>query len=70
MNLIKECTDNEIKLFNQAGIKIEDRDYTNAELNRYTTEIVEYILNHSSKNGEINKLQVQYDKLLKIIDVK
>ena len=29
MNLLNECTNNEIELIKQAGVVIEDKDYTN-----------------------------------------
>ena len=35
MNLIEKCTTNEIRLLNDIGIKIEDKDYTVEELRKY-----------------------------------
>ncbi len=68
MNLYDKCTKNEIKLIKEAGINVENKDYTKEELKRVETNIVEYILNHSSKNNEINKLNSEYDRIFRIID--
>lgn len=67
MNLLKECTKNEIELIERAGVKIEDRDYTEEDLLRCETEITSYIMSHSSKNGDISKLQNQYSNIFRII---
>ena len=34
MNLLNECTENEIKLIEKAGVFVEDKNYTNEELKR------------------------------------
>ena len=64
MNLIEKCTTNEIKLLNNIGIKIEDRDYTVDELRRYESIIEGFIMSHSTKNGDINKFINQYNGIL------
>ena len=69
MNLLNECTKNEIKLIEKAGIKIENKDYTADELKRCETEITEYIMSHSSKNGDISKLSNYYSSIFKILDM-
>lgn len=70
MNLLNECTKNEIELIEKAGIKIENKDYTEDELQRCETEITEYIMSHSSKNGDISKLSSEYDSIFRIFDIK
>lgn len=35
MNLLNNCTTNEIKLLENIGINIEDKDYTKEELRNY-----------------------------------
>lgn len=55
MKLIEKCTKKEIELFKQAGITITDKEYTNDELRIYERQITDYIMNHSSKNGDIAK---------------
>lgn len=64
MNLIEKCTTNEIKLLNNIGIKIEDRDYTAEELRKYESTIEEFIMSHSTKNGDINRFINQYNGIL------
>ena len=70
MNLLNKCTKNEIELIEKAGIKIENRDYTVDELKRCETDITEYIMSHSSKNGDISKLSSEYDSIFRIFDIK
>lgn len=70
MNLLNECTKNEIELIEKAGFKIEDKDYTSEELKRCETEITEYIMSHSSKNGDISKLSNEYSNIFRVFDTK
>ena len=56
MNLLNKCTTNEIKLLKNIGINIEDKEYTNEELRRYENQIEDFIMSHSTKNGDISKL--------------
>lgn len=70
MNLLNECTTSEIELLEKAGIAIENKEYSKEDLKRCETRIVEYIMNHSSKNNEIDKLQNQYRSIFRTIDVK
>ena len=70
MNLLNECTKNEIKLIEQAGIKLENKDYSAEELKRCEREIAEYIMSRSSKNGDISKLCNQYSGIFRTFSVK
>ena len=67
MNLLKECTKKEIELIERAGVIVEDREYTKEDLQRCESEITSYIMSHSTKNGDINKLQDQYSNVFRII---
>ena len=67
MNLIEKFTDKEINLINQAGVIIENRDYTKEELEKCQFNIEDYIMSHSSKNGDIDKLNNQYRNILEKI---
>lgn len=69
MNLFKQCTNKEIDLLKQAGIKVEDKDYTNDELKRCESQIADYIMNHSSKNNDISKLQNEYATIFRTINI-
>lgn len=64
MNLLSKCTTNEIKLLENIGINIEDKDYTNEELRRYENQIEDFIMSHSTKNGDISKLSNQFSGIL------
>ena len=70
MNLLTECKENEIKLIEEAGVFIEDKDYTNEELKRCESKIVEYIMSHSSKNKSIDNLHNQYSSIFRTINAK
>lgn len=67
MNLLNKCTTNDIKLLEKAGIYIENKDYSKEELRKYEMSIEEFIMSHSSKNGDINKLSNQYNSVLNVI---
>lgn len=64
MNLLDKCTTNEIKLLENIGINVENKEYTNEELRRYEREIEEFIMSHSTKNGDISKYSSQYNSIL------
>lgn len=64
MNLLKECNENEIKLLQNIGIELEDKEYSNEELRRYEISIEEFIMSHSSKNGDIRRVSNQYNSVL------
>lgn len=67
MNLYKEMNKNEIKLLENAGINIEDKEYKNEDLKQFESKIVEYIMSASSKNGEIDKRRNKYDSIFRVI---
>ncbi len=55
----------EIELLKNAGIEIEeDKEYTIEEKNNMSIQVSDYILSHSSKNGDIAKLQNEYSIIL------
>lgn len=64
MNLLDKCTTNEIKLLENIGLNVEDKDYTNEELRRYESQIEDFIMSHSIKNDDISKLSNQYSNIL------
>ena len=67
MNLISKCTDKEIKLIKQAGVNIENKDYTEDELKHFGNQIGDYIMSHSSKNNDIGRLQNDFSRIFNII---
>lgn len=64
MNLLDKCTTNEIKLLENIGLNVEDKDYTNEELRRYESQIEDFIMSHSTKNRDISELIIQYNSIL------
>ena len=64
MNLLKECNENEIKLLNDIGIVLEDKEYRDEELTRCEIRIEEFIMDHSSKNNDMNKAMNLYSSIL------
>lgn len=67
MNLLSKCTDNEKNLIKQAGVIIENKDYTEDELKQFGNQMEEYIMSHSSKNNDIDKLQNNFSRIFRII---
>ena len=61
----------EIELLKEAGIKeIEQVEYTNEEKKIINTQVKEFIMNHSRKNGDIGRLLNKYDNILNVTNVK
>lgn len=69
MNLLNICTKNEIELIEDAGFKVENKDYTKDEIRRCEAQITDYIMSHSSKNGDIADLSNKYSGIIKIFDL-
>ena len=67
MNLLNKCTTKEIKLLENIGLNVEDKEYTNEELRIYECKIEDFIMSHSTKNGDISKLSNQYSSILNIL---
>lgn len=64
MNLLNKCTTNEIKLLENIGINLENKEYTKEELRIYESQIEDFIMSHSTKNGDISRLSNQYNSIL------
>lgn len=67
MNLKKEFTKKEIELLQTAGVNVEDREYSKEKLRKCEMNIEEFIMVHSSKNGDISKLSNEYSEILNIL---
>lgn len=52
----------DIELFNEAGITIEDKNYTNEEVERLKIKVTDYIMSQSS--SEINKFSRKFSQIL------
>lgn len=53
---------NDLQLFNEAGIYVEDKDYTKEESENLKMQVTDYIMSQSSK--EINNLNRKFSKIL------
>ena len=69
MNLLNKCTDKEVKLMKNAEVYLEDKDYSSEELKRIEHNITEFIMNHSSKDGSIGKLQSEYESIYRTLNI-
>ena len=69
MNLLNKCTDKEKKKKKNAGVYLEDKDYSSEELKRIEHNITEFIMNHSSKDGSIGRLQSEYDSIYRTLNI-
>lgn len=70
VNLLNKCRKKDIELIKQAGVVLEDKDYNSEQLERCEQKIIDYIMSHSSKNNEIDKLRNQYSGIFRIIENK
>ena len=57
-----QFTNEDIHLFNNAGIKVEDKNYTNDEVERLKIKITDYIVSQSTK--DIDKYSKKFSSLL------
>ena len=64
MNLLNELTENETNLLKNIGINIEDRNYNQDEARLIENNILEDIWRRSSKNGDIQRANVEYSNIL------
>lgn len=55
-------TNNEKQLFKEAGIYIEDKNYTKEEIENLKIQVTDYIMSQSSK--EIGKLNNKFSNIL------
>lgn len=61
----------ELELLRKAGVKIENKqDITNEEKHYIFRQVSEFIMSHSSKNGDIRRLQNEYESIFRTINVK
>ena len=64
MNLSKELSKNKLKLLEEADVHIEDREYSKEELRNYEMKVEEFVMSHSTKNGDVSKFTSQYSNIL------
>ena len=52
----------DIQLFNEAGINVEDKKYTNDEVERFKIKVTDFIMSKSIK--DIDKYNKKFSRLL------
>lgn len=52
----------DIQLFNEAGINVDDKNYTNDEVERLKIKVTDYIMSQSTK--DIDKYSKKFSSLL------
>lgn len=67
MNLYKESNQEELRLFKEVGLEIDDRDYTNEELRQCQNQVIEYIM--SKSKNEISNVKSRFESVLKKTNV-
>ncbi len=63
MNLTNELTTNEREILKDIGIIIEEREYREEEIEKYKFKSWEYIISHSTKNNDINRLSRTFNNI-------
>ena len=57
-----QFSNKDIQLFNEAGINVDDKNYTNDEVERLKMKITDYIMSQSTK--EIDRYSKKFSSLL------
>lgn len=56
--------DKELQLLKTAGVEVEkNKEYSNDEKKHIYMQVSDFIMSHSSKNGDIPKLQSDYSSI-------
>lgn len=55
-------SENEKQLLSQAGVYVEDKNYTKEEIESFKIKVTDYIMSNSSK--EIDKLNKKFSNIL------
>jgi len=48
-----QFSNKDIQLFNEAGINVENKNYTNDEVERFKIKVTDFIMSQSTKDIEI-----------------
>ena len=61
----------EFELLRKAGVNIENKqEYTEIEKKYIFRQVSDFIMSHSSKNGDIGRLQNEYESIFRVVNVK
>lgn len=64
MNPLEIFDKNEFNKVNRIVGRLENRDYTKDEYRKMESEVIEYIMSQSFKNGDISKARDELDSVL------
>ncbi|MBO5005653.1 MAG: hypothetical protein J6D03_10640 [Clostridia bacterium] len=64
MNLKNVLNEEEVKALEDIGLTVENKEYKKDELRQFEVSIEDFIMSHSSKNGDISRLINQYSDIL------
>ena len=68
MNLANTFNADQTKLLNQAGILIQNKDYSKEELSILFNKTIEYVMNNSLKNKDMSNSLREYNDIINILD--
>ncbi len=68
MNLSNTFNADQTKLLNQAGILIQNKDYSKEELSILFNKTIEYVMNNSLKNKDMSNSLREYNDIINILD--
>ena len=57
-----QFSNKDIQLFNEAGINVENKNYTNDEVERFKVKVTDFIMSQSTK--DIEKYSKKFSSLL------
>ena len=57
-----QFSNKDIQLFNEAGINVENKNYTNEEVERFKIKVTDFIMSQSTK--DIEKYSKKFSSLL------
>lgn len=57
-----QFSNKDIQLFNEAGINVENKNYTNDEVERFKKKVTDFIMSQSTK--DIEKYSKKFSSLL------
>lgn len=64
MNYQRDLSEQNQKLLLKVDINVEDREYSAEEVDKNINDIANYIISKSSKNGDMDKAQLEYMPLI------
>ena len=68
MNYKKDLSEQNQKLLLKIDVNVEDREYLPEEVEKNISDIGNYIISKSSKNGDISRVQLEYMPLINILE--